>query len=241
MLITSVNNDIVKELVRLRDKKTRDKLNSFFIEGLDLCNIAYEKGLLREVYILDGAKNIYDGVPYTYVSLEVMKKISDLESVSDYFGICSKKVEDDIGEHILVLDDIQDPGNLGTIIRSSIAFNFDTIVVSHATVDLYNPKVVRSTKGMIFNINVLVRDIPTFLKELDDYTIYGTDVKDGIDIKDEKFPTKVAIVIGNEGKGISEEVRKECQKFLYIGMNSACESLNAGVAASIIMYEVDSR
>ena len=241
MLITSVNNDTVKELVRLRDKKTRDKLNSFFIEGIDLCNIAYEKGLLREVYILDGAKNIYDGVPYTYVSADVMKKISDLESVSDYFGICSKKVEDDIGSRILVLDDIQDPGNLGTIIRSSVAFNFDTVVVSHGTVDLYNPKVVRSTKGMIFDVNVLLRDIPSFLKELDDYTIYGTDVVTGVNVEDEKMPEKLAIVIGNEGKGISEEVRACCHKFLYIGMNDKCESLNAGVAASIIMYEVDSK
>lgn len=241
MLITSVNNDKIKELVKLRDKKYRDKLDSFFIEGIDLCNIAYEKGLLREVYILDGAKNIYDGVPYAYVSAEVMNKISDLESVSEYFGVCSKKVEGDIENRILVLDDIQDPGNLGTIIRSAIAFNFDTIVVSHGTVDLYNPKVIRSTKGMIFNINYLVRDLVSFFKELDDYVVYGTDVNNGDNIKNETIPEKLAIVIGNEGKGISEEVRACCNKFIYLGMNKECESLNAGVAASIIMYEVDNK
>ena len=218
--------------------KYRDKNDLFFVEGKDLCDAAYENGLLRQIYILDGYDNIYDGIPVTYVSKEVMKKISDMACISEYFGVCAKKVEADIGNHILVLDDIQDPGNLGTIIRSAVAFNFDTIVLSTGSVDLYNPKVVRSTKGMLFKINVIVRDLPLYLQELEDYTIYGTDVDDGINIKDEDIPSKTIIVIGNEGKGISEEVRKYCSKFFYINMNKNCESLNAGVSASIIMYEV---
>ena len=241
MLITSLNNDKVKELVKLKDKKYRDMNDLFFIEGKDLCDSAYETGLLRELYILDGYDNIYDGIPYTYVSNEVMKKISDLGSVSEYYGVCSKMVEDNIGKRILVLDDIQDPGNLGTIIRSAVAFNFDTIVVSRGTVDVYNPKVVRSAKGMLFKTNVIMRDLPSFLKDLDDYQIYGTDVNNGINIKNETIPEKVAIVIGNEGKGISEEVRSLCHKFIYLNMNDTCESLNAAVSASIIMYEVNSK
>ena len=241
MLITSLNNDKVKELVKLKDKKYRDMNDLFFIEGKDLCDSAYENGLLRELYILDGYDNIYDGIPYTYVSNEVMKKISDLGSVSEYYGVCSKMVEDNIGNRILVLDDIQDPGNLGTIIRSAVAFNFDTIVVSRETVDVYNPKVVRSAKGMLFKTNVIMRDLPSFLNDLDDYQIYGTDVNNGINIKNEAIPEKVAIVIGNEGKGISKEVRSLCHKFIYLNMNDTCESLNAAVSASIIMYEVNSK
>ena len=238
MLITSLNNDVVKELVKLRDKKYRDKVNLFFVEGKDLCDIAYESGLLREIYLVDGTNNTYDGIPVTYVSIDVMKKISNMESESNYFGVCSKKVEENIGNRILVLDDIQDPGNLGTIIRSAVAFNFDTIVVSEGTVDLYNPKVVRSTKGMLFNINIIRRDICSFLNGLDEYTIYGTDVNNGINIRNENIGDKIAIVIGNEGRGISEKVKKFCHKYIYIGMNNKCESLNAGVSASIIMYEV---
>lgn len=238
MLITSVNNDKVKELVKLKDKKYRDNSNSFFVEGQDLCDEAYNSGLLREVYILDGSDNIYDGIPYSYVSTDVMKKISDMPSITNYFGVCTKKVENKPGNRIIILDNIQDPGNLGTIIRSATAFNFDTIVLSSDTVDLYNPKVVRSTKGMLFNINIIVRDLDTYLKELDEYTIYGTDVTNGIDISSEKIPEKLAIVIGNEGKGISDNVRKYCNKFLYINMSNKCESLNAGVSASILMYEV---
>lgn len=238
MLITSVNNDKVKELVKLKDKKYRDNSNSFFVEGQDLCDEAYNSGLLREIYILDGSDSIYDGIPYSYVSTDVMKKISDMPSITNYFGVCTKKVENKPGNRIIILDNIQDPGNLGTIIRSATAFNFDTIVLSSDTVDLYNPKVVRSTKGMLFNINIIVRDLDTYLKELDEYTIYGTDVTNGIDISSEKIPEKLAIVIGNEGKGISDNVRKYCNKFLYINMSNKCESLNAGVSASILMYEV---
>ena len=241
MLITSVNNDKVKELVKLKDKKYRDLNDLFFVEGKDLCDIAYEKGVLRELYILDGYDNIYDGIPYTYVSSDVMKKISDMASYSEYYGVCSKMIEGDLGSRVLVLDDVQDPGNLGTIIRSAVAFNFDTIVLSMGTVDLYNPKVVRSTKGMIFNVNVIVRDLSSFLDELDDYMIYGTDVIDGVNIKDENIPSKVVIIVGNEGRGISEEIKKYCKKNIYIGMNDECESLNVGVSASIIMYEVDNK
>ena len=241
MLITSLTNDKVKELVKLKEKKYRDLNNEFFVEGKDLCDIAYEKGLIREVYILDGYDNIYDGIPYTYVSLDVMKKISDMVSPSEYFVVCSKKVESSIGNRLIILDDVQDPGNLGTIIRSAVAFNFDTIVLSTGTVDLYNPKVVRSTKGMLFNVNIIVRNISSFLDELDDYIIYGTDVINGVNIKDEKMSEKIAIVIGNEGRGISEEVRDRCHKFIYLSMNDKCESLNAGVSASIIMYEVDNK
>ena len=241
MLITSLNNDKIKELVKLKDKKYRDKYDMFFIEGKDLCDIAYQCGLLREVYILDGYDNIYEGIPYTYVTVEVMKKISDMTSVSGYYAVCSKKVEGEIGNRILILDDIQDPGNLGTIIRSAVAFNFDTIVLSYGTVDMYNPKVVRSTKGMLFNINIIVSDIVNFISKLDGYMIYGTDVVNGVNIKNENIPDKIAIVIGNEGMGISDSVKKLCHKFIYIDMNDKCESLNAGVSASIIMYEVDKK
>ena len=181
---------------------------------------------------------MYEDIPCTYISLEVMKKISDMESVSGYYGVCSKKSEDTIGNKIVILDGIQDPGNLGTIIRSAVAFGMNTIVLSDKTVDLYNPKVIRSTKGMLFNINIIVRELVSFMSNLDEYTIYGTDVVDGINIHDEKINNKIALVIGNEGTGIRDEVKELCDKFVYIGMNNLCESLNAGVAASILMYEV---
>lgn len=240
MLITSVNNDRIKELVKLKDKKYRDNNNLFFVEGYDIVIEAFKNNLLKELYVLDGALVDID-IPVTYVSYDVMKKISDMESISEYYGVCYKKKEMDIGNKIIILDNIQDPGNLGTIVRSSVAFNFDTVVVSKNTVDLYNPKVIRSTKGMLFNVNILVRDLEDFITSLDGYTIYGTDVVNGENIREIDVPLKMGLVIGNEGKGVSDKVRSLCNKFIYIDMNSMCESLNASVAASILMYEVNNK
>ena len=241
MLITSLNNDRIKELVKLKDKKYRDKYNIFFVEGYDIVLEAYMNNLIKELYVLEGTNVLMD-IEYTYVSREVMKKISDMDSISEYYAVCYKKRELEIGDRIIILDGIQDPGNLGTIIRSAVAFNFDSVVLSRECVDLYNPKVIRSTKGMLFNANVIVRDIEEFINnDLCDYVVYGTDVVDGNNIRNEDIPLKIGIVIGNEGKGISNKIKRLCDKFIYIDMNSGCESLNAGVAASILMYEVNSK
>ena len=240
MVITSLNNDKVKELVKLKDKKYRDKMGLFFVEGYDIVVEAYKNNLIKELYVLDGIDVSMD-VPVTYVSYDVMKKISDMESISEYYAVCYKKDELEIGNRIIILDGIQDPGNLGTIIRSAVAFNFDSVILSRECVDLYNPKVIRSTKGMLFNMNICVKNLENFIPTLDDYVIYGTDVVNGENIRDIEVPSKVGLVIGNEGRGISDRVKKLCNKFIYIDMNNDCESLNASVAASILMYEVNNK
>ena len=241
MLITSLNNDRIKELVKLKDKKYRDNNDLFFIEGEDIVLEAYKRSLIKELYVLEGTVVDMD-IPVTYVSYDVMKKISDMESISEYYAVCYKKKEESIGNKIIMLDGVQDPGNLGTIIRSAVAFNFDTVVVSKNTVDLYNPKVIRSTKGMLFNVNIIVKDLVEFINnELDGYEVIGTDVVNGNNIRDIDVPSKMALVIGNEGRGMSTEVKELCNKFIYIDMNNKCESLNASVAASILMYEVNNK
>ena len=164
-----------------------------------------------------------------------------MESISEYYAVCYKKKELEIGNRIIILDGIQDPGNLGTIVRSAVAFNFDSVILSKECVDLYNPKVIRSTKGMLFNMNILVKDLEVFLPMLDNYVIYGTDVVNGSNIHDIDVPLKMGLVIGNEGRGISDKIKKLCHKFIYIDMNNKCESLNASVAASILMYEVNNK
>lgn len=240
MLITSLNNDKVKELVKLKDKKYRDSNNIFFVEGYDIVLEAYKKSLIKELYVLEGTV-VSMNIQYTYVSSDVMKKISDMESISEYYAVCYKKHEDTIGNRVIILDGVQDPGNLGTIIRSAVAFNFDTVVLSKNMVDLYNPKVIRSTKGMLFNVNIIRRELDEFINTLSEYEVIGTDVVNGNNIRDIDIPSKVALVIGNEGRGISESVKSLCNKFIYIDMNSMCESLNASVAASILMYEVNNK
>ena len=176
----------------------------------------------------------------TFISKEVMRKLSSTDTIPNVVGVSRKNKEKEIGNKILILDDIQDPGNLGTIIRSSLAFSIDTIVLSPKTVDLYNSKVIRSTQGMMFHINIIVRELIPFIKELknNNYTIYGTKVDNGINVKKVKKIDKYALIIGNEGSGITSDIENLCDYNLYIDMDNNVESLNAGVAASILLYEM---
>ncbi len=139
-----------------------------------------------------------------------------------------------------MLDDIGDPGNIGTIIRSAKAFNIDTIILSNNSVDIYNEKVLRSTQGMIFNINIVYADLMETILTLRDrgYLILGTNVNNGVDVREVKT-SKFALIMGNEGKGVHKEIQDMCDKNLCIKMNSSCESLNVGVATSILLYELD--
>lgn len=239
MLITSVNNEHIKELCKLKEKKYRDKLSLFLIEGEHLINESLKENLLTEVFALEGTDYNYDNI--TYVIESVMKKLSSTDSIPKVIGVSKKRKEENIGSRILILEDIQDPGNLGTIIRSSVAFNIDTIILSPKTVDLYNSKVIRSTEGMIFHLNIIIRDLESIIKDLkkENYLILGTNVNNGIDIKDIKVPSKYALIIGNEGKGMSSEISNLCDKNIYIKMNERVESLNASVAASILLYEIN--
>lgn len=240
MVITSVNNNKIKDINKLKDKKYRDSSNSFLVEGEHLVIEAYREDLIKELIVLDDSNFILDGIPTIKVSSEVMKKLSSMDSYPSVIGVANKIKEKELGDSILMLDDIQDPGNLGTIIRSSAAFGIDTIVVSPKTVDIYNIKVLRATQGMLFHINIIVRELDSFITKLkqDNYKIYGTKVDKGVNIKDISINNKYALVMGNEGKGISDNVSKLCDEYLYIKMNDNVESLNVGVATSILLYEI---
>ena len=150
-----------------------------------------------------------------------------------------KEMNDNLGSRILILDDIQDPGNLGTIIRSSVAFNISDIILSTNSVDLYNDKVIRSSEGMIYKINIIRTDLIKVIKKLkeNNYLILGTNVRDGVDVK-EVNSSRFALIMGNEGNGVKEEILNLCDKNLYIKMNKNCESLNLGVATGILLYEL---
>lgn len=242
MLITSLNNEHIKEIIKLKEKKYRDLSNTFLIEGRHLVLEAHREKKIVEL-ILEQDELFPLDTDTLYVSSNVMKRLSDLSTPSNVMAVVEKLDEKPIGEKILILDNIQDPGNLGTIIRSAVAFNFDTIVLSPGTVDLYNPKVVRSTQGMMFHINIIVKEPVSFINELknEGYKIVGTKVTNGVDVRDSKTYSHFALIIGNEGKGMSEELSELCDEYLYIKMNDQCESLNAAVAASILMYEISNK
>lgn len=236
MKITSLNNDKVAYWAKLKMKKYRDIEHLFIVESEHLVEEALKKGIVKEIVTTES--KTYD-VPTYEVTAEIMKRISSLVTPTKVMAVCSHIMPDDIEGNVLMLDRLQDPGNLGTIIRSAVAFGFKTIIVSNDTVDVYNDKVIRSSEGMIFNINIIKDNIKSMIPRLKekDYYIIGTDVKRGHNVKEFKGH-KCAFIIGNEGAGMSLDIKELCDSFVYIPIDSKCESLNAAVASSIIMYEV---
>lgn len=239
MIITSLNNPTIKEISKLKNKKYRDLTNTYLVEGDHLVEEAYKNNLLIKIILLEDTICNYD-IEKIYVTKEVMKKLTELDTPNKIIGIVKKNTPLAIGNKILILDNIQDPGNLGTIIRSSVAFDIDTIVLSPNTVDIYNPKVIRSTQGMIFYTNIITLELKEFINEIKtkNYTIFGTNVRNGKNIKEITLPEKFALVLGNEGQGVSKEIESLCDDNIYIKMSSKCESLNVSVATSILLYEV---
>lgn len=238
-MIESVNNERVKYWTKLNDKKYQNSEGLFIVEGKHLVDEAKASELLKEVIMLDGYD--YDFEKKSYVSENVMKKITSLTSVPNVVGISETLKSKDIKGNVLLLDRISNPGNLGTIIRSAVAFDIDTIILGNGSVSIYNPKVVRATEGLMFHVNIIEEDIRDSISRLktQGYKIYSTDVAGGKILGTFDFSEKVAIVMGSEGSGVSEEVKNLCDELLYIKMNSTCESLNVGVATSIILYELN--
>ncbi len=240
MLYTSKDNQKIKDIKKLNDKKYRKENKLFIIETEHLIEEAYKNNLLKELILLDGTKSNID-VPTSYVDTKVMKYLTNLDTPSNMLGLCAFKEEKELGNKVLVLDGIQDPGNLGTIIRSAVAFHVDTIVLGENTVDLYNSKVLRSSEGMIFNINIINKNLAEFIPNIkkQGYKIIGTKVTDGKNIKTLEKNNKICIIMGNEGNGVNENILDLCDEYVYIDMNKTCESLNVSIATSIILYELD--
>lgn len=239
-MIESINNEKIKKYNKLLQKKYRDETNMYLVSTEHLVLEAQKRNLIIEIFLLENEKNIYGNV--TYVKENVMRKLSNLNTVPRVVAVVKKEQSKNIFGNIVMLDGLQDPGNLGTIIRSAVAFNIDTIILGDNTVDLYNEKVLRASEGMIFNINIVKKNLIDSIMELKvkGYKIIGTKVNNGIDIKDIDVD-KYAFIIGNEGKGISEDILNICDKYVYIPMNNKCESLNASIASSIIMYEINKK
>ena len=240
MLYSSVDNNKIKDLKKLQTKKYRDKKGLFLVEGKHLVLEAYKTDCLKELFLEENEFLPLD-VMTSYMTNNVKNYLSELDNPTNIIGVCYKKEGTVKGKRIVFLDCIQDPGNLGTIIRSCVAFNVDTLILSKDCVDLYNAKVIRASQGLLFHLNIVVLDNYEIIPKLKDagYKIYGTKVTHGKNLKTIEKTDKFVIIMGNEGNGISEVSQELCDEFIYIDMNPNCESLNVGVATSIILYELD--
>ncbi len=229
-MITSTSNDKIKDIIKLNKSKYRKETNLFIVEGDHLVQEAKKLNLLKEVYSLNSEGTI--------VSESVMKRIANTNTVCPIIGICKIESKEEVSNKVLILDKIADPGNLGTLMRSAVAFGFNTIFCADGSVDYYNDKVIRSSQGAIFKLNLLSGNIVEFINNINKtHKVYGTNVVNGISLSELEKSRNLAIILGNEANGISEEVFNIVEKNIYIEMENT-ESLNVGVAGSIIMYHL---
>lgn len=231
-MIESLTNEKIKRVAKLNQKRYRDEMNQFVIEGWHLIEEAKAANVLLEVFTIDPS------IEGTLISLEVMKKLTGLDSLPKVIGVASQKTSSIITDKVLVLDGVQDPGNLGTLLRSAKAFGFDTILLGKGTCDPYSPKVVRSTQGAIFTLNISHNvDLTMAYQTLKDkgYTLYATRLEQAVPLQQVKPILPFALILGSEGQGISDVSIQEADECVKIHMQGT-ESLNVAVAGSIIMH-----
>lgn len=239
MLITSKDNSRVKEIRKLFNKKYSNEMGLFVIDGENLIDEAIKNNLLVELYVLEGVNCKYD-FEYNTLTSEVMKSITDMKSVPRYIGVSKYSSKNILGYKIVLLDDIQDPGNAGTIIRNCVAFGIDTVVFSKNSVSPYNEKVLRSTGGMIFNINIIIDELDSVIDEVKNrgISLIGTSLHTDTYLEDFEKSDKFAIIFGNEGNGVKDALLDKCDKLIKICMSEDCESLNVGVSTGIVLYHM---
>lgn len=258
--IRSKSNENVKYVKKiLSSSKIRKKDKVFAIEGINLCEEAFKNNvkIIKIFYTLkcyEKFRNLIDriviknSVQVYIVNEEVMESISDTDSPQGVIALCKlidKKVNNakiNLYSKIILLENIQNPSNLGSILRSISAFGIDLVVLSDASCDLYNPKVLRGSMGAIFRVNILfienIVNFITHLKQQKFVTFASIPNENSEDLSLLSNFQKVAIVMGNEGNGITPEVIKVCDKKINIPMKGTCESLNVSVATGIILWEM---
>ena len=246
-MIASKTNELIKHIKSLHQKKFRDEYREYFVEGVKLINEAiFEGKKLQKILICEELLredfSTSDNEILEYVTKNVFEYVSDTQSPQGILAVIKMDDADDtIKENVIfALDDLQDPGNLGTILRSLDSAGIDTLLLSKGTVDLYNPKVIRSTMGAIFRVKVLENlDLKEKLLQLKDdgYKVVITSLDTNETHYNLDFKEKLVIVIGNEAKGVKKEIQDLADIKVKIPMLGRTESLNASVAASIIAYE----
>ena len=250
--ITSRNNGLITDMSKLKEKKNRDKTGLFLLHGKKLLEEAALSGIKLR-YVFSTEKNLpaaeaacaaCPSAELFTVSEPVFDKLTDEQSPE---GICAAaekpafthKIQP--GTFVLVCDRLSDPGNAGSVLRSARAFGAGTVVFSADCADIYSPKVLRGAMGAAFAHNIITgADTVKTIKELKEngFEVYAAALHtDAVPLCKAELSGSCAVVIGNEGRGLSADVISACGKALYIEMEPECESLNAATAASVIMYK----
>lgn len=246
--ITSRQNPLMTHLRKLASSRSyRKKSGEYLCDGTKLLAEALKWGAEVKTAVFSEGVDIPplpDGVRAVRVSEELMRAVSPMETPQGaLFTVALPEVqlpETLSGKHYLVLDGVQDPGNVGTILRTADAFDCDGVFLVNACADLYNPKTARATMGAIFRCEaytVTAEELFALLRK-SGVPLYGTALRDDTVPLAEANLARAAVAIGSEGRGLSQQVLDECAKTLKIPMNPRCESLNAAIAATVVLWEM---
>lgn len=260
--ITSRQNERIKAVVRLRQKKYRDKTGLFLIDGLKLFLEAFHSGaaidsLFYTEGFLDRAPQTFyqaleycdsKAIPVYRVSQPVMEALSPMKAPEGLVGVAKKFPECDFQQlrnlkTCVILEDVQDPGNVGTIIRTADAAGFQAVICTEKSADIYNEKVLRASMGSVFHLPVFYSKMQTVLAELRaaNTRIIGSSLKGtetAFTVNAPEKSKKVALILGNESRGMLPETEEQCDALHKIPMYGQAESLNVSVAAGILIYDI---
>lgn len=250
-MISSKSNAKIKNVKKLLSSSKERRLQGLFaIEGVRLVKEAPIE-LVRQLFISESlTKNgEFDSACYKNVEVvsdEVFRSLSDTVTPQGVLALVEQPAWSiniasfEKGCKLLLLDGIQDPGNLGTILRTSEAAGVDLVVMSEDCVDIFNPKVIRSTMGSIFRVPFVIDDLVAVIEMLkaESIKVYGAALEGSSDFRKVEFEKRSAIVIGNEGNGISEKVLNAVNKKIRIPMKGQIESLNAAVSTAVLLYHI---
>ncbi len=254
--IKSVQNPKVKSWSQLNNKKGRDISKTYLIEGIKLIEEAIQSNQEIEAILIDDEKgmpidikllleNQKKNIPIFSVTAAIVDKLSDMATPQGVLAVVKQQqysLEEIVSKEysfLLLLDEIQDPGNLGAIIRSADAAGIEAIFLGNGTVDLYNSKVIRSAMGSLFHIPIVSVDLNQLIPLLqqDGFQVIGTSPYADKAYFDIDFSLKTALLLGNESRGLSEERKQQVTEMVKIPLMGQAESLNVTMATTVILYE----
>lgn len=234
--ILSKNNQKIKDACSLKIKKNRIAQSAFLMEGIKNLDMALKFGQVKQIFTAIGLPKLKKDIETYRVNNDVLSKLASSENPEGVVFVCEtlkpRKTPEDYHK-IIYLDQINDPGNLGTIIRTAVAFSYDAIILSKGSVDLYNEKTLAASKGAIFLIDAFYDDISRY--EKDKKIIVTSLDEESIPLKELPHYQDFILVLGNESHGVSDELINKANVLTKIEMNSDIDSLNVAVAAGIIM------
>lgn len=242
--IQSDKNPQVKQWKKLQTRKERDKSRTFLIEGFHLVEEAIKQKEYVEEIILNEKTEMppswdYGAIPVTVVTDEISRQLAETETTQGIFAVCRQPRQTlENGKTYLLIDSVQDPGNLGTMIRTADAAGIDAVIVGKGSVDIYNPKVLRSAQGSHFHLPVLNGNLNEWIDRLttENIPVYGTALENGSVFTEAASNESFALLVGNEGSGVNKELLAKTTQNLYIPILGKSESLNVAVAAGILLY-----